>query len=423
MGAFDQRLAARLVPPGEVLPWLAVQRAQALDAWLACALPTRRTEAWKYTGIEALAEQDYLRAPAAHAVGAAAAALPAFDAIRLVFVNGRFDPALSDTDGADAFVCRFGMADEARRAIIAAHLGSAATHAENPFVALNGCLLEDGVLVHVPRGARPPRPIHIVHLAAPDAAPFAYAQRLLVVLEESAEAAVVEHFAGTSESRSFASGTTELVLGAGSRLDHVRLHLEHEGDIHVGGVFARIGAAAVLDCFLLGLGGKLKRLDYRACHQGEGSEYRMNGIYLARRAQHLDLHSSVEHEQPRGSTQQTVRGIAGDTARCTFNGRIHIHRHAQKTSAHLQNRNLLLHNTAEINTKPELEIWADDVACSHGATVSQIDANALYYLRSRGIDSERAGQLLAFGFLNELVERMPVAGMADHLRTVLTEWL
>jgi Fe-S cluster assembly protein SufD len=426
MGAFDRQAAADLASVVQGLPWLEGHRRHALERWLGAPLPTRKTEAWKYTSLEALGDRYYLRRsdgpgmPAGETVPFVAG----LDADRLVFVNGRYCPELSSIGGDEAAraVC-FSEANDADRALILRHLGALETSRENPFVALNGAWLADGVLLYVPAGVRRQRTLCIVHVGVPQAEAFSVAQRLLVVLEPHAEARIIEHFCSAGgEQNLFATATTEISLAEGARLGHCRLNLEEEHSLHIGGVYVGLGASAAYDGFVLGLGSRLKRVDLRIRHQGEGSECRLNGVYLCKGKQHIDLHACVEHEVPHGSTQEIFRGIIDDEAHAVFNGRIHIHPRAQKTSADLSNRNLLLSNAAEIDTKPELEIYADDVRCSHGATVSRIDERSLYYLQSRGIDRAEAETMLSFGFINELFDALPEEALAVALRGVLTDW-
>jgi Fe-S cluster assembly protein SufD len=426
MGAFDQIAASRLnLDSASGLPWLAQQRGIARGDWLAGPLPTRKTEAWKYTGLDPLGERDYLQlAPRVALTAPGLPLIEGLDADRLVFVNGHFDAALSSVAAQDGVTAiPFSAADEQQRALIGAQLGSIATGHGNPFAALNGCWMNDGVLVQVAGGVRANRPLYVVHLLAAGESAFAAAQRLLLILEPQAELQLIEHFvsaAGAADS--LMTGTTELRIGAGARLQHFRLQLEDEQALHIGGIYAELQRDARLEGFVIGLGSRLKRLDLRVRHLGPGSEAHLDGVYLAHRSQHIDLHTSVEHESPHGTTRQVYRGIIDDAARAVFNGRIHIHPHAQKTSADLSNRNLLLSNEAEIDTKPELEIYADDVRCSHGATVSRIEEKNLYYLLTRGIGRAEAEVLLGFGFINELFGDVPIEALRAALRDVLRGW-
>ena len=385
----------------------------------------RRNGRLERTSLESLNQRDYLNRPGpASAPIDAAALIAGLDADRLVFVNGRYAPGLSQLGHQPGVrAVSFREANPGDRAVIEGALGQIAAGSGNPFAALNGCWLEDGVLFHVGAGVKAARPLHVVHLGVAQPEAFAHAQRLLVVLGRGAEAGLIEHFASLpGEHNGFVSGSTEIRVGESAQLRHYRLHLEEEHAIHIGGVYVELGRAALCESLVLALGARLKRLDLRVRHLGAGSECRLNGVYLARREQHVDLHTSIEHEVAHGTTHQVYRGIVDDAARAVFNGRIHIHPQAQKSNADLSNRNLLLSNAAEVNTKPELEIYADDVRCSHGATVSRIDEKSLYYLLTRGIGRREAEVLLGFGFINELVRDIPIEPLGVALRAVLSGW-
>jgi Fe-S cluster assembly protein SufD len=426
MGAFDTQAAARFGAVSAAPSWLQALRDSGRAAWLAGELPTRRTEAWKYTGLEALRDHDYLHEAevTAQTEQAAQALLPPLDADRIVFVNGKFSERLSRLEvqpGVD--IVRFAEANSAQRALIAAHAGTLASHVANPFVALATSWMHDGVLLHVRPGTRMKRPLAVFNADVAAPRPFAYAQRLLTVVDAQAEAELIEYnTSGAVAQHSLNAGVTEIALAPGARLRHARLHLEEEHALHIGVVHAQLQSTSRYESFLFGLGGRLKRVDLQVRHMGEGSECRLDGVYLAKRSQHIDFHTCVEHVAARAITQQVYRGIVDDNARAVFNGRIHIHPQAQKSNADLSNRNLLLSSDAEIDTKPELEIYADDVKCSHGATVSQIADQALYYLRTRGIDLQEARLLLGFGFINELIDGLADARLASGLRDVVREW-
>lgn len=425
MGAFDQAAAVALVQQSSAPKWLEAFRLASQTIWLASAWPNRKTEDWKYTTLAPLTQSDYLRFGAGDSNGfdASLVEIPGLECQRLVFVNGEIAPELCQLKQScnSNTMVRFSDADSKQQQLIAEHIGTVAATDRNPFVALNGSWLDDGVLFHVTEDE--PLPLHIVHLTRPGVQPFSVRQRLLVVVGANANATVIEHFASSAESQScFVNGVSEFKLDVGARLSHYRLQLEQQDVIHIGGMYTRLQRDASLDCFILGLGSQLKRLDLRVQHQGPGSDARINGVYLCKNSQHIDIHSTVEHEQPHGTTSEVVRGIVDDKARAVFNGRIHIHPDAQKSVAELSNRNLLLSDSAEVYTKPELEIYADDVLCAHGATVSQIEDMALYYLQSRGIDRKEAEVLLSFGFINELINNMGHEPLQQLLRPLLTSW-
>ena len=212
------------------------------------------------------------------------------------------------------------------------------------------------------------------------------------------------------------------MLGPGAKLNHSRLHLESPEALHIGGLHVRLDRDATLESFHLALGGKLKRIDIVINHEGTGAHCQLDGIYLLRGNEHIDYHTCIEHAVPHCTTDETFRGIIGDKARAVFNGRIHIHPDAQKTHAQLSNKNLLTSATAEVNTKPELEIYADDVQCAHGATIAQLDDAMLHYLRTRGIPEDEALVLLSYGFINALVETQALDALRDYLKPLLADY-
>lgn len=400
-------------------------RRQARERWINEALPSARNEHWKYTSLNRLTRGDYLHTPVPEP------ALPDLDAVeieglaamRLVFVNGDYCAALSQC-AAPAGVNLMRLAeigeDDSKRMVDL--LGSTVNLRDNLFTALNTYWLEDCVVIdiadRIDAGV-----LHLVHVGAAGPANFCCQRRVFLRLGEGARASLIEHFISAGSGlHGFVSDVTELKLAPSSHLNHYRLHLEHEASLYIGGVYGQIERDAAYDGFIIGLGSQLKRLDLDLQHRGAGSYCRLNGVYLPRRKQHIDLQVNIEHEQPHGTTEETFRGIIDDDAQAVFNGRIHIHRKAQKTKASLSNRNLLLSDRAEINTKPELEIYADDVQCAHGATVSQLDPKALYYLRSRGIERQEAEVLLSFAFINELIEGITLAPLHGLLRPILRDW-
>lgn len=412
----------------------AERRAAAAETFAAIHWPDRKTEAWKYTSLRSLqALTDASFAEQANAV-TLPDAVQDVDGYRLVFVDGVFQPELSDD--LPEYACRFSDADTNQSAFINEKLGSIVATQKaaerNLFSYLNDAWLHDGVLLHVPRGQALEKPLYLVYVSTADVANATLAhQRLLVWLEDNASANVIEHYLSlanadstdseaTDESvNSLTNGISELFVGQNARLHHTRLNVEDEAHTHVGGVHLAISRDSVVNCFALGEGGRLKRIDYQVSHNGTGAEFNMHGAYLARNRQLIDYHTCIEHRQPHCTSLEVMRGIVGDKAKAVFNGRIHIHQDAQKTLAELHNRNLLTSNGAEVDTKPELEIYADDVRCAHGATVSQLDETALYYLQSRGIEAAEARMLLSYGFVNEVLEQLPSESLRESMQARL----
>ena len=246
--------------------------------------------------------------------------------------------------------------------------------------------------------------------------------RLLIVLETGAQATVVEHFASNNDEQNcFVNAITEAKVGANAHLNHYRLQLMQEGSIQIGGVHVDLDRDANYDSFQLGLGAKIVRNDINVNHNVGGSHCELVGVYLPQNKQLIDFHSNIEHKIANCTTNEVFRGIMADKSKAVFNGRIHIHPDAQKTLAQLSNKNLLLSNDTTINTKPELEIYADDVRCAHGATIAQLDEQARFYLRSRGISAAEADVMLSFGFINELLENLKLDAVRDLIRPILAK--
>jgi Fe-S cluster assembly protein SufD len=412
--------------PSAMPSWLTDHAKSSRDFWSKSTLPTRKTEAWKYTRLRPLETGNYLNAAKPATADASLIQPSLIDGLnvhRLVFIDGQFQQALSDSDMPEgAELVRFADANERQVDSINQHLGSLFDRENHLFSALNDAWLKDGLFLRFKKNTRVEQPVQVISLTTSQEQAFSIAQRLLVLVEEQAEATVIEHFASTNEEQnSFTNSVTELVLEADAKLHHYRLHLEEEQSIHIGGVHAGLGRSAQLNSFQIALGSKLKRLDVVINHQGEGAHCELNGVYLPQREQHVDFHTCIEHAVPNCTTNEVFRGIVSDSAQAVFNGRIHIHPGAQKTSAMLSNKNLLTSNKAEVDTKPELEIYADDVQCAHGATVAQIDEQLLYYFLSRGISRQEAEVMLSFGFINELLNQVHHQEIGDYLRPLLAK--
>lgn len=416
---------------GSAPAWLGDLQARGRAIWSKAAMPNRKTEAWKYTSVRALERSDWLtRGEAPSDSGeqiaedyAAYYQIADLRAARIVFVNGQYSAALSSTQMPNGVeLVRFASANASQAEQIRARLGTVVDQQAHLFAALNDSWVTDGVFIRVDKNARVDQPLQVVWLTLPQSEGFSISQRLLLVMEEGSEITLVEQFVSdTGPQNAFTNGTTELVVGDNARLRHYRLHLEEEHGVHIGGVHIDLGRAATLDGFHLAFGSVLKRIDVVVNHRGEGANCNLNGVYLPHHKQHVDYHTCIEHRSPRCTTKEIFRGVIGGSARAVFNGRIHIHPDAQKSDAYLSNKNLLTSNKAEVDTKPELEIYADDVQCAHGTTVSQLDDEAVFYLTSRGISSEDARVMLSFGFINELVDKLYHAPIASYLRPILEQ--
>jgi Fe-S cluster assembly protein SufD len=394
---------------------LASLRAAGREAFTTAELPGRKTESWKYSRVGALLEEGLLDRPGTEPAPVEIPAFPGLDADRVLIVDGvpRDLPAVRD----DLRVERLSEIDDGPATDALALLGTLAPASERPFVALNAALAEDAVVIQVPRGRRPERPLELVFAQGTDDAPCGAQPRVLVVVESGAELTLIERQVG--DGRRFANGVIEVVVEDGARLDHLRLGLDAGEGRWLTALDVRVGRDARYALHQALVGSAFRRNEIGIRLAGEGSEVAVGGATLTRDRTHLDNQMNMEHVVPHGTSTQVFRSIAGERSRTVLNGRIHILRDAQKTAAELSSKNLLLSADAEIDAKPELEIYADDVTCAHGATVGRLDEQGLFYLRSRGIPETEARTLLSFAFLASVVDAFPVEAVRDAARAAL----
>ena len=403
------------VAPVESPAWLRDFQTASRSALVGVPWPDRKTEAWQNTSLRALTADSFDTSSGVDGSGDPNEYLiEDLNSTDLVFVDGTYLQDLSDPVPSGVSLVHLSDANEAEAGMIRSRIGTVVPPTHH-FAQLNGSRLDDGILLRF-RGAVS-QPVRIVWQST---GTRSLNHRLLVLMEEGSQATLIEHFCGAGEA--FTNSVSELDLANNSHLYHCRLHLEKETGIHIGGAHARLGSHASFGGFHLGTGGPLKRVDVTIDHAGAGATSLLSGAYLLRASQRIDYHVCAEHSAPQCDSQSTFRGIIADKARAVFNGRIHIHRGARKTQATLDNKNLLTSDSAQVNTKPELEIYNDDVSCAHGATVSQLSGESLHYLRSRGLGTEAAFRLLNFAFINELLDRTPEPALAAFLRTKLQSW-
>jgi Fe-S cluster assembly protein SufD len=391
-------------------------RRAARDRFAKVGFPTPRDEDWKYTNVTPLARTTFRPATSATAEEAA---LPTFgldDAHRLVFVNGRLSPEPSVLDALPegVVVTSLGSALEDGPADVEARLGSVASDRENAFVALNTAAFADGALVLIAKGTDVTVPIHLQFLTVADADATAVQPRNLVVVERGARATIVESYVGSGEGRTLTNAVTEIHVEENARLEHVRLEGELPGSSHIGTQVIRIDRAARAATRHVSLGEGLARTDVHAI-LGEGADCVMEGLYLGAGDRHVDYHTTIDHAEPHATSHELFKGVLDEKSSGAFHGRIIVRQDAQKTDAKQTNRNLLLSERAKVNTRPQLEIYADDVKCTHGATTGRLDRDALFYLRSRGIGEDAARSLLTVAFAAEILERIPHEGLRRRL--------
>lgn len=394
--------------------WLTPRRQSSLALLRQSKWPGRKTEDWKYTSVRPLEKRQTVEY--SQEQNGAVSVIDSLEAIELHFINGEFQglsAALEDSLPEGLSVFELADVDENNQ-LWARDLFGACKPKKHLFGLVNDTLSNSGVIVDVAKGAHIEKPLRIVNLITAD---IDVHHRILVRVGDEAKVSVIEEATGNSPS--YFSGFAEYFIGENAHLEHYRFCLRTQSALSIGGSHFELKAHAQLNSTLVGFGSELSRLDVDVMHRGEKADAKINAIYLLDGKETFDLHSCIEHEIPHCTTEENVRGIVADHAKATFNGRIHIHRDAQKTLAELNNKNLLLADTAQINTKPELEIYADDVRCAHGATVAELDKSALYYLTSRGVSKAKALVMLNFGFINALVDEMPNQVLAEWLRPQL----
>lgn len=394
--------------------WLAPKRAHALEVLANTKWPTRKTEAWRYTPLRPVE-----RTPAkmiSDKVDLSPVAIADLSAIELVFVNGQFDQTQLSKALPEGLSIALGGDLGAAQQADALNAFSTIKPERHIFGLVNDALAKDVVVVSVAQDVEITQPIRISSLLSLGAESHT---RVQVTLATGSKLTVIEDVQAQGDS--FNTAFVEYNVGANARLEHYRFALQTGSNLAIGGSHFNLHDHAKMNSTIVGFGSELSRLDTDIIHAGEFADAKLNAMYLLDGKELFDLHATVEHAKPNGKTEENVRCIVADRSRAVFNGRIHIHRDAQKTLAELNNRNLLLSDKAEINTKPELEIYADDVKCAHGATVAQIDKQALYYLQTRGVSRSKAQVMLNFGFINELIDLMPNAALAEWIRPIIRE--
>jgi Fe-S cluster assembly protein SufD len=410
--------------PSHELAWLRKLREDAFARFCEVGFPTTHDEDWRFTNVSAIAKTPFkLAAPPAHQVGKADLALFALPdaACQLVFIDGYFAPELSQVgtlpEGLE--ITSLAKALEANPAAIEAHLGKYLDIQRDPFSALNTAFAQDGGFVHVKKGVVLEQPIHLLFVSTAGDVPLMSHPRNLIVAEAESQVSVVEDYVSLKGGVAFSNTATEIVAGGSAVVSHYMIEREHTDAFNISTLRVQQGRSANVSTHSILLGGGLVRNNVHPVLNGEGANCLINGLFLGDGKQHLDNYMLVEHAQPHCESHQFYNGILDGKSHGVFHGRIIVHKDAQKTDAKQTNRNLLLTDDAQIDTKPQLEIYADDVKCTHGATIGQIEENALFYLRSRGIDERSARKLLLMAFANECLDRMKEESVRNHIEGLI----
>jgi Fe-S cluster assembly protein SufD len=415
--------ALRAQFPGHGFEWLKQSRQGALDAFASTGFPTPRNEDWKYTRVAPIEKRSFTLPPhdtiEVEARDVARFSLDGLDCEQLVFVDGRYVDALSRRNVVEsgARITTLESAMNASSQLLESHLGHYADITGQAFSALNTAFMTDGAVIHVKNRGGNHHPVHLLFIAThPDVIAH---PRMLVVAEAGSRTSVIESYCSLFDGCYFTNALTEIALMEDAQVDHYKLQEEGNKAFHIATLQVHQQRDSRFASHSISFGGALARNDINVMLDAEGASCTLNGLFMVGGRQHVDYHTRVDHAKPRCTSEEVYRGILDGRARGVFNGRVKVHPDAQKTDAQQSNNNLLLSRDAEIDTKPELEIYADDVKCAHGATVGQLDEHTLYYLRSRGIGESQARGLLTYGFAREILERVDLA----PLRKKLTEEL
>jgi Fe-S cluster assembly protein SufD len=415
---------------GAVQPaWARALRRTALERFLTYGFPTTKNEDWHFTSVARIAESDFLTLTA-----------PGGDVDRddvaqfgfgrpewrtLAFVNGRFDPELSDLDLLPAGV-RVLPLDSAWREmpdLLERYVGKIASFDEpgQAFTALNTAYMVDGAVVHVAKGVTVDQPIHLLFISDAMAARGVMYPRNLIVVDRNAKATVLETYASTGDAHYFTNAVTEVAIADGATLSHVKLQRESQRAFHVGTIDVRQGRDSHYVSFSFGVGGSLSRSNVYTVLGGAGGGATLNGLYMLDGDQHMDHQTRIEHAEPNCYSREVYKGVLDGTSHGVFNGKVYVRPVAQKTDGKQTNNTLLLSDKAQVDTKPQLEIFADDVKCTHGATIGRLDETALFYMKSRGVNREFARRLLTYAFAADVIETIEVEAVREGLEKLTLE--
>ncbi|MGE0354368.1 MAG: Fe-S cluster assembly protein SufD [Gemmatimonadales bacterium] len=405
--------------------WLPGLRRRGFERFTTLGFPTSRNEDWKFTSVAPIAQTPFRRpAPEEGATGRMDLTGWEFghpEWTELVFLNGRYRADLSSArslpPGVKVVTLARMLADDPE--FVRHHLGQIAPAEQQAFTALNQAFATDGVVVHVAGGVTVPGPIHLIFLADPAGGPAASHLRNLVIAEPQASVSVVESFGSRQEGVYFTNAVTEVRVGDGALVEHIKIQRESQQAYHVQTIEARQGRDSRFRSFSFAIGAALSRTNIYSTMAEPGSDCTMNGLYVAGGSQHVDHQTRIEHAAPNCTSWEVYKGILDGTSHAVFNGKVYVRPEAQKTDGKQTNKNLLLSEGARVDTKPQLEIFADDVKCTHGATVGRLDEIAEFYLQSRGIPLPLARRILTYGFAADVLTEVTQEPIRTRLEQII----
>jgi Fe-S cluster assembly protein SufD len=409
--------------------WVELVRESAMDRFELLGFPTVHDEEWKYTNLAQLDKSSFLPSKNVSNISSADIADSLYSETvesYIVLVNGVFRADLSNTaklDGVIVLDLFEAIADARYNKIVRHYLARNANYHDRGLTALNTAFLQSGAFVLLPKNVTLEAPLQIILMADAEEDSSASFPRVLVVAEENSSARIIEQYVAHGKRSYFTNSVVEVVVKDGARLEHSRLQFENDESFHVGTTSAELGRGSSYNSTAINLGAKLARHDVSVVMNEDGAECWVDGLYVVGEDQHSDTHSVIDHQHPYCNSHQLYKGILDGNGRAVFNGKIFVREGAQKTDAMQTNKNLLLSPHARVDTKPQLEIYADDVKCAHGAAVGQLDQDQLFYLKARGINPELAKSLLTYGFAEEVIEKIGIESIRRQIDDVVMKQL
>ncbi len=421
---FEKRVSAK--DPS----WVRSLRKGAIERFANLGFPTAKDEEWKYTRVEPIVRTPFKFSldPSTNGVALSQIESFSFGSLkwpRLVFVNGFYSAKLSDLSGLSGKV-KVGSLREAilkEPARVEQHLGRYASLEKNAFGALNTAFVLDGAFIDLGVGESVSEPIHLIFVSSSPEGAVLSQPRNLIVAGKGSSATVIESYVSLADEVYFTNAVTEIVLDEGAKLDHNKLIRESEKGFHIGATHVCGKKGSFLSSSSIAWSGRIARNNLRVLFDAEGSECALNGLYVVSTGQHVDNSILIDHAKPSCTSNELYKGIVNGRGTAVFNGKIIVREDAQKTDAHQVNKNLLLSEEATVDTKPHLEIFADDVKCTHGAAVGQLDEEAIFYLKSRGLREKSARDVLTYGFASDVIQRIKIAPVQKELNRLLAERL
>ncbi len=400
-------------------------RKEAINNFSKLNFPSTYEEEWRYTNLSPLFKQNFTLAHGKLHLTSNQIKNFLFDGLKgslLVFVNGFYDEQLSQIDSLPkgAVVCNLEQAFEDYSDVIEKHFGKYADHSNHVFTALNSAFTKEGAFIFIPDGKIAEYPVHILFIADSGNDKLLIQPRNLIVAGKNSQVSIIEHYVSMNNGTYFTNNVTEIVAEENAVIDHVRVQEESKQAFHIAGMEVNQERTSNFTSHFISLGAEIARNDFNARFNDEGGECTLNGLYLIGGNQLFDAHTMIDHAKPHCNSHEHYKGILDDKSRGVFNGKVMVRKDAQKTNAFQENNNIILSTEALVNTKPQLEIFADDVKCSHGATIGQLDMDSMFYLKTRGIGEETAKAILIHAFASDVVQSIKIEPIKEYLERILS---